>query len=67
MFRTIRLLFGISIGASLLALLFSPDVLYLLTKKIVIPQQNGFRLLEVEEAAAYVQSAIDQAMEGACE
>ncbi|HHX64090.1 MAG TPA: hypothetical protein GX702_04280 [Chloroflexi bacterium] len=67
MFRMIKLLFGVSIGAGLLALLISPDVLYLLTKKIVIPQRDGVRLVEVEEAASYIESAFESAMEGARE
>ncbi len=64
MSRSLRFLFGLWVGAIVLASLAAFDVLYLMTGKLLVPGEGGVRLITREKAIDGLDTLIEEIGEG---
>ena len=63
MSRSIRYVFGLWVGAIILAALAAFDLLYLMTGKLLVPGKGGPQLVTKEEAIDGLETLIEQIAE----
>lgn len=64
MCRSLRFLFGLCVGALVLASLATFDTLYLMTGRILVPGEGGVQLITREEAIDGLEALIEEVREG---
>ncbi|MFO7918669.1 MAG: hypothetical protein R6V13_11365 [Anaerolineae bacterium] len=64
MSRSIRFLFGLWVGAIVLASLAAFDILYLMTGRLLVPGEGGVQLITREEAIDGLETLIEEVREG---
>ncbi len=64
MLQSLRFLGGVWIGASLLGCGVAKSLLYLWTGKVPLPSATGLRLVELDEAVAWLRTVANQLLEG---
>ncbi|MFP3896228.1 MAG: hypothetical protein ACLFV5_05245 [Anaerolineales bacterium] len=64
MSRSIRFVAGLWVGAIVVASLAAFDILYLMTGKLLVPEESGVRLITTEEAVDGLETLIEEIGEG---
>ncbi|MEA3406529.1 MAG: hypothetical protein U9R48_00425 [Chloroflexota bacterium] len=64
MSRSIRYLFGLWVGAVVVAALAAFDLLYLMTGKLLLPGEGGVKLVTKNAAIQGLEALIEEVAEG---